>query len=112
MVLSLCSVGLQGLSSRGTIPVAASSLFTSLSPILSAAIERIRSGQGKLYDVVTALGAMCAGIQVLKAANLGDAALLAEIDVYDKALQEGIAAFLDSKAGIDLTKLGPVEAIA
>lgn len=112
LVLLVVNTALQALASSGKIPMSVSSLVTALGPIVGTAITNIENGTSKLGDVVTALGAMSAALAVLKAQTGLDPAILDQINVYDQAVQAGISGYLDSKNGVDLSKLSPVAPIA
>lgn len=106
------NAALGSLSASGKIPQSLVSLVGSLSPIVGTAITALQSGQGKVADVVTALGSLSGILAVLKAETGLDPAVLDQINVYDQAVQAGIAGYLDSKNGVDLSKLGPIAPIA
>lgn len=111
IVLLVLNAALGSLAASGKIPQSAASLTSALGPIIAAAIARLQTGQGKVDDVVTALGALNATLEVLKAQTGLDADTLNQIQVYSNAVQQGMTEYLDSKAGIDLSKLSPVAPI-
>jgi basic membrane lipoprotein Med (substrate-binding protein (PBP1-ABC) superfamily) len=110
LILLVVNAALAGLGGR--VPSSVTSLIQALGPVISNAIKSIQSGQGKLDDVVTALGALSGVIAVLKQQTGLDPEVLAQVDAYDQAVKAGIAGYLDSKSGVDLSKLGPVAPIA
>lgn len=112
LILMVVNAALAALGASGKIPANIAALIASLGPIVTSAITAIQGGNGKLADVVTALGSLSGVLAVLKAETGLDPAIVDQITVYDTAVQAGIAGFLDSKAGVDLTKLGPVAPIA
>lgn len=112
LILLVINAALGSLSASGKIPSTITQLVASLGPIVGNAITAIQSGNGKLADVVTALGSLSGILAVLKAQTGLDPAVLTQINVYDQAVQAGIAAYIDSKSGVDLSKLGPVAPIA
>ncbi len=112
LILLVVNAALTGLTSSGQVPAVVTSLVSALGPVIGNAIKSIQSGNGKLQDVVTALGALSGVIAVLKQQTGLSPDLLSQIDAYDQAVKAGIAGYLDSKSGVDLTKLGPVTLIA
>ena len=112
IILTLANIALASLQQAGVIPAGTGSLITQLEGIIAPAIATIASGQAKLTDVVTALGTLSGVIQILKKQPNLPAEVLDKINAIDLAVQAGIAAFLDSKNGVDLSKLGPVDPIA
>jgi drug/metabolite transporter (DMT)-like permease len=110
LVLLVINAALAGLGPR--VPALVATLIQQLGPVIGNAITAIRSGQGKLEDVVTAIGALSGVIAVLKAQTGLDPEVLAQINAYDEAVKAGIAGYLDSKSGVDLSKLGPVASIS
>jgi hypothetical protein len=112
LILLVVNAALAGLTSSGQVPSLVTSLVGALGPVIGNAIKSIQSGQGKLEDVVTALGALSGVIAVLKQQTGLNPEVLAQIDAYDQAVKAGIAGYLDSKSGVDLSKLGPVAPIA
>jgi len=112
IVLLVINAALGALTSSGKVPSVVEQLVSSLGPVIEKAIQGIQSGSGKLEDVVTALGSLSGVIGVLKSQTGLDPAILAQVNVYDQAIQQGTAGYLDSKSGIDLSKLGTVAPIA
>lgn len=112
LILLVVNAALAGLTGSGQVPATVTNLVAALGPIIANAIKNIQSGQGKLDDVVTALGALSGVIAVLKAQTNLDPAILSQVDAYDQAVKAGISGYLDSKSGVDLTKLGAVAPIA
>jgi len=112
LILLVVTTALSSLSASGKIPATIATLVSSLAPIIGNAIKAIQGGQGKVQDAVTALGALSGVIAVLKSQTNLPADVLAELDVYNTAVQAGITGYLDSKTGIDLSKLGTVDPIA
>lgn len=112
LLLMVVNAAIGALSASGKIPANISSLITALSPVVGTAITALQSGQGKVADVVTALGSLSGVLAVLKAETGLDPAVLDQINVYDQVVQAGIAGYLDSKNGVDLSKLGPIAPIA
>lgn len=112
LLLMVINAALGALSGSGKIPPIVINLVSALGPIITKAITAIQGGQGAVADVVTALGSLSGILAVLKAETGLDPAVINQINVYDQAVQAGIAAYLDSKSGVDLTKLSPLSPIA
>lgn len=112
LILLVVNAALAGLTGSGQVPAVVTSLVAALGPVIGNAIKAIQSGQGKLEDVVTGLGALSGIIAVLKQQTNLSPELLDQINAYDAAVKAGISGYLDSKSGIDLTKLGPIAPIA
>lgn len=112
LIIMVINAALGSLSASGKIPQSISSIVASFGPIISNVVTSLQSGQGKTADVVTALGALSGVLAILKAQTTLDPEVLNQINVYDQAVQAGIAGYLDSKNGVDLSKLGPVAPIA
>lgn len=111
IVVSLLNIAVTALSG-GAIPSNIATLITSLDSVVLPAIQNIASGQGKLQDVITALGTLTGVIGVLKQQTNLDPKVAAQINALDVAVQAGINAYLQAQVGVDLTKLGPVQPIA
>ena len=111
-ILLVLNTALGALAATGTVPAVVATLVAALSPIIADAISRIQSGQGKVSDVVTALGAMNAIIEAVRKQTNVDPKVLEAVEVYSTAVQMGMNEYLDSKSGVDLTKLTPVAPIA
>src|SRR5271170_390679 len=111
IVVSLLNLALSALSG-GVIPANIASLITSLDTIVLPALQSIASGQGKLQDVITALGTLTGVIGVLKQQTNLSPEVAAQVAALDTAVQAGITQYLQAQTGVDLTKLGPVAPIA
>jgi len=112
ILLQSVNAGLAAVTITGLVPAPIAGLITSLEPVVVGAIGSIQSGQGKVADVVTALGALSSVIAILKTQTNLDPKILDAIAVWDTAVQAGVAGFLDSKSGVDLSKLDPIAPIA
>ena len=112
LLLTTINAGLSAVTVAGLIPAPITALITALEPVVTNAITNLSSGNGKVADVVTALGTLSGVIAVLKQQTNLDPKILNLINVWDTAVQAGIAGYLDSKSGVDLTKLGTVDPIA
>lgn len=111
LLLLVINTALGTLATSGKVPQSVAQLVAALGPIITNAINAIKGGQGNLQNAVVALGALAGTIEVLKAQTNLDPDILAQINVYDQAIQAGINGYLASKNGVDLSALGPVEPI-
>lgn len=112
IILTLANIALSSFQQAGVLSPTNNSLITSLEAVLGPAITTIASGQSKLADVVTALGTLSGVITVIKKQTGLAPDVLDKINAIDTAVQAGIASYLDAKAGVDLSKLTPVDPIA
>lgn len=112
LILLVINAALGSLSASGKVPANVTQLVAALGPVIVNAVNAIKGGQGKVNDVVTALGALSGVLAILKSQTNLDPEILSQIDVYDQAVQAGITEYLDSKNGVDLSKLSPVAPIA
>lgn len=105
-------VALVALQTAGVLTPGTTTLITSLMGSVSPLITSLLSGQSKTQDLMAVLGTLSAVLATLKAQTNLDPKILTQIQTLDEGLQAAAAAFIASKAGVDLTVLTPIEPIA
>lgn len=112
LILLIADLGLAAAQNQGALSAGTVNLINTLTAIVLPAIQKIVGGQGKLQDVVTALGTLNGVLTVLESDTSLPPDELARIKALSAAAQAGITEYLDSKSGVDLTKLTPIDPIA
>src|ERR1700743_1002091 len=112
LIMLIANLGLAAAQNAGALSAGTVSLINTLESIVMPAIQRIVDGQGKLQDIVTALGHLHGVLTVLEQDTSLPPDELARVKALSTAAQAGITAYLDSKSGIDLSKLSPIAPIA
>lgn len=107
------NVALIALGANGVVPSNTAALAATIEGGINPLIANLQSGAPKTSDLVVALGALIATINVLKANKSLDPAVLARLDEYGRAAQAALNGYLSVQTtGFDATAIGQVAAIA
>lgn len=105
------NTSLVALSSAGIAPAGSAQLASMIETGINPLIASIGTGQTPTATAITALGAVIGVLNALKG-TVKDTSVLAKIDEYLAAAQDGITGYLTAEKGFDPTNYSPVALIS